>query len=115
MSLTPEGLIKNQICEWLSYQRDMMFWQNQSVGVYDPGKGIFRKCKSKYQRNGVADILGVYKGKPLAIEVKSKKGYPTVEQKAFLAEFEKMGGIAILARSIEDVEKVLKQVDQRCA
>lgn len=84
-----------------------MFWSNKTMGVYDPVKKIYRRDNSPFFRKGISDILGVFQGKPLAIEVKSPKGYPSPEQKVFLADFEKHGGIAILARSLIDVIKVL--------
>ncbi len=87
-----------------------MFWVNSSTGIYDPKKGIFRKARSKYQMNGVADILGIYCCIPLAIEVKSVKGVMSSEQRLFLNNFSAFGGIAILARSVDDVEKALKLV-----
>ena len=57
---------------------------------------------------GIADILGIYKGKPLAIEVKTAKGKPSENQLAFLARFRTEGGIAFIARSVDDVIEGLK-------
>ncbi len=59
-----------------------------------------------FSSTGVADILGIYKGKPLAIEVKVKT-YPTDKQKAFLERFNQSGGIAFIARSIDDIDNFL--------
>lgn len=110
---TPEGLIKNAICEYLCFVKGCMFWINSSTGIYDPKKGIFRCNRSRFQKKGTADILGIYKGKPFAIEVKTKSGKLSVDQRRFLKEFESFGGIAIVARSVDDVIKELKNVDQR--
>jgi len=52
---------------------------------------------------GVADIIGIYNGKFLAIEVKTKKGKLSDHQRTFLQAVEDEGGIAIVARSVEDV------------
>ncbi len=57
---------------------------------------------------GISDILGIYKGKPLAIEVKTMKGKPSESQLAFLARFQSEGGIAFIARSVDDVIEGLK-------
>ncbi len=57
---------------------------------------------------GVSDILGIYKGKPLAIEVKTSKGKLSENQIYFLQNFKREGGIAFVARSVEDVEKNLR-------
>ena len=52
---------------------------------------------------GVSDILGVWKGRMLAIEVKAPRGKPTPVQTTFLKRIENEGGIAILAYSVDDV------------
>lgn len=105
--MTPENAIKNSICEWLGYQK-CFFWVSDRVGIFDPTRKVFRMNRSPYRIRGVSDILGIWKGQPLAIEVKTKTGKISPEQVAFLAMFRQSGGIAIVARSIDDVEKVLK-------
>lgn len=107
---TPEGEIKNAILEYLSYLSDCFVWPVHSVGVYDPIKRIYRKNHSKYHRNGVSDICGIYKARPLAIEVKAPKGVLSDHQKSFINEFRRHGGIAFVARSVEDVREALKNV-----
>ncbi len=52
---------------------------------------------------GVADILGCYRGKFFAIEVKSPKGRQTDYQKSFQARVIKSGGLYIVARSVSDL------------
>jgi len=52
---------------------------------------------------GIADILGIWEGRPLAIEVKTKKGRVTDHQRKFLDCVRRNGGIAFVARSIDDV------------
>ena len=52
---------------------------------------------------GVPDILGIYKGQFLGIEVKTEKGKVSPEQEAFLENIRKHGGIGFVARSIDDV------------
>lgn len=106
---TPEGLIKNQILSYLSRLPRTLAFPHDSVGIWDPTRKIFRKRNSAHHMLGVADILGIYEGRPLAIEVKSEKGRPTQEQKNFLRLWAEQGGIAILARSIEDVRIGLHQ------
>ncbi len=100
-----EKQIENQILEYLKF-RSVMAWKVKSVGTYDAKLRVFRK-PSPYYRKGVSDILGIFRGKPLAIEVKSIKGRTSPEQRAFLEDFAREGGIAMVARSIEDVERVL--------
>jgi penicillin-binding protein-related factor A (putative recombinase) len=106
--MTPEGQIKKAICEYLSTRRDCFFWVNESVGIFDPRRGIYRKKNSPYQKKGVADILGIYDGVPIAIEVKSKTGRLSPDQSKFLSDFTNAGGIVCVARSIDDVRRWLE-------
>jgi hypothetical protein len=52
---------------------------------------------------GIADRLGIFKGKPLAIEFKSPNGKLTYHQERFRQFWEGAGGLYILCRSIEDL------------
>jgi len=103
--------VQMAICDYLAtIGDDCLFWRNNNVGVFDPTRRCFRKNHSKYTPNGISDILGIYRGKPMAIEVKRPKPdktYPTKEQKVFLQVFAEAGGIAFVARSVEDVIKGL--------
>lgn len=57
---------------------------------------------------GCSDIVGIWEGKFLAIEVKVGKKYkPTKEQLDFLYEVNRREGIGILAYSLDDVLDVL--------
>lgn len=102
----PEQQIKNSILAWLKI-KGIFAWPNDSVGVYDPVKKIYRMRHSKFKLNGVSDILGIYSTTFLAIECKAPKGRLSKEQREFLEMVRDLGGIAIVARSIEDVEQGL--------
>jgi penicillin-binding protein-related factor A (putative recombinase) len=52
---------------------------------------------------GVPDLVGVYEGRLLAIEIKTDKGKLSPQQKYFLEKIAEAGGIAFVARSVEDV------------
>lgn len=64
-------------------------WKNWS-GPLTPNKGI-------------PDILGVYHGRFLAIEVKRPGCNPTADQQKFLDRINAEGGLAFVARSVDDV------------
>jgi len=100
--------IKNAILAWLFMQKNCYVWPNDSTGIFDPVKKIYRKKHSKYHRIGISDILGIWNGRPLAIEVKRPKGVVSPEQRVFLNEFNKHGGIGFIARSVDDVIEHLK-------
>ena len=57
---------------------------------------------------GVADIIGCFRGRFLAIEVKNQKGKLSEYQEAFLENVRRSGGIAFVARNVQDVIENLK-------
>jgi VRR-NUC domain len=62
----------------------------------------------RYAFPGCPDVLGQLRdGRFLAIEVKTKTGKATPEQEAFLALVAANGGVAVLARSVDDVVAAL--------
>lgn len=97
-----EKQIQNEILHFLRIL-GVYCWQNDSVGIYDPVKKIYRKNRSAYHLNGVSDILGIIGGRFLAIEVKSETGRLTPEQRVFIAHINEEGGVAFVARSLRDV------------
>ena len=101
-----EKEIENLILDYLSY-RPGYYWKNQSVGIYDPTKRKFRKSNNRHHVLGVADILGVKNdGQFVAIEVKTKKGRLSENQKSYLQKVADNGGLSFVARSIEDVKEM---------
>lgn len=57
---------------------------------------------------GLADIIGVFAGRFVAIEVKFGKGKQKPEQETFQRNVERCNGIYILAYSLDDVLMGLK-------
>ena len=100
--MTPERAIQNQICSYLKLRNAYVFIHD-SVGIFDVSRGVFRRNNSPHRIRGVADILGIFKGRPLAIEVKTKTGRVSPHQKEFLKNWVAAGGIGFVARSVEDV------------
>lgn len=63
------------------------------------------------QPKGVADILGVFDGKLLAIEIKKPGGRPSPDQVKFVDRINSEGGVAFVAYSVEDV---IEQLNLQC-
>lgn len=104
MKKLTEKQIENAILDYLSYLPGC-YWKNNSVGVYDVARKVHRK-PGKYFRPGVSDILGIDNtGRFIAIEVKTAKGRLSENQKLFLEDVNKNGGLGFVARSIECVKK----------
>lgn len=72
-----------------------MFWR-QNTGTFRTLDG---RRLVKVSANGVADIMGAYRGRAVAIETKAPGGRLRETQKRFRAAWEKAGGIYIVARS----------------
>ncbi len=101
-----ESEIQNQILDWLNRNKIFAFRVN-TTGVFDPKKNIYRSL-GKFSLRGVSDIIAVKDGKIICIEVKSKIGKPSDEQRAFINKIISCGGIAFIARNIDDVKKALQ-------
>lgn len=103
-----ETQIQRSILQYLHLKK-IFCWRNNSTGIYDSTRDIYRKASGVGYIKGVADILGVLPdGKFLAIEVKSSRGRVSKEQVAFLNSVIKAGGLGFVARSIGDVEQYMK-------
>ena len=64
--------------------------------------------RMRLAKGGTADITGCSKvGKFIAIECKIRPNKPTALQEQYLSEVRRRGGIAIVAYSLEDVERLL--------
>lgn len=103
--------IENAILEYLNLLPNTKAWKNQSVGIYDPVKKIYRMNKGAYTARGTSDIIGICNGVMLCIEVKTPKGKPTKLQLEFLSAMEQYGALAMIARSVDDVKYALAEVD----
>ena len=93
---------QNQILEYLKLKGIMHWRQNSGAMMVDAKGGGSRFISFGFK--GISDILGCMPdGKFFAIEVKSEKGRLTDSQKTFLANVEKNNGVALVARSLDDV------------
>jgi len=76
----------------------------QGIGVYCWRSNVGRKHNMVFGKKGSADITGIIKGGiRLEIEVKDAKGKVSEEQQEFLDTIKKFGGIALVARGLDDV------------
>ena len=106
-----EKQIETSILHYLKL-KGIFAWKNDTTGIYSEKRGAFIKRHSKFHMTGQSDILGIYQGKLLAIEVKAPKGRPTENQLQFLSRVKEEGGIAFIARSVDEVMNALKEVTQ---
>ena len=97
--MTPEGIIKNQILDYLRRVPACVIFPITMQGL---------KGRRSTMRLGTPDIICSIQGRFVGIEVKTKTGKPSVEQKEVLRDLNLCASIGFIARSVEDVIKILK-------
>jgi hypothetical protein len=80
------------------------FWRNTNQ--------IRNNRRSGNYIRGVPDILGVYRGRAVAFEVKQPKGVVSEYQVQFLERFNREGGAGFIVHSPEEVKEALRRLDQ---
>lgn len=86
----------------------VVLWRNNS-GVARTERGMIRYGVAN---PGGADLIGIFNGRFLAIEVKSRTGRTSTEQERFGELVRAKGGIFILARDVETVLEVLNSEEK---
>jgi len=115
-SLMHERDIQKDICKMLQKNQIVAFYSVVTTGTmkrgpvfYHIGKW-FRENKKCENHDGMADLIGMTtNGIFFAIEVKSATGKATKEQLEFLKYVDESGGIAGIARSVEDAEMIIME------
>jgi len=110
-----ENEIRNAIAEYLAYDGWLVMRVNSGAAVTtENGKRRFVQfikwmvLGAGVQTAGVADLLAIRSGQPpLAIETKRPGNVPTEAQRRFMAEWERHGGKAIVASSVDDVQEAI--------
>lgn len=97
--------IQKSILDYLKAKK-VYCWKEGSTGLM-VGNGPDQRYMPIGLR-GKSDILGCYKGRFLAIEVKRPGSFPTPEQQHFIDSINLNGGLAFVAYSIDDVIKYIK-------
>jgi len=81
---------------------DLVLWRNNSgVAEYKNGARVRYGLVP-----GASDLIGIYRGRFVAIEVKTPRGRVTREQQMFLDLVARLGGIARVVRSVEEAVAV---------
>ena len=91
--------LTNQVINAI-YQAGGYAWRASSVGVFDTKQMHFRASAKK----GVSDVLGCFKGRLFAIEIKIGSDKLSDEQKGFMRNIEHAGGVAMAISTLEDFE-----------
>lgn len=123
-----EKSIENEILAYLERIPVCFAWKNQSVGIFDPIKKIYRRPNNRFHIKGTSDVIGSYNGKVIAIEVKKPQEHKYIlknwellrkylgndkkkmhyrEQIEFIEKINQTGGLGFFASSVEDVANAL--------
>ena len=105
-----EAQIQKAIMQWGGYKRILMHRINViGTPLHKDGLTVYRPSTNK----GMADIHAtlIVEGIPVSVwlEVKTKKGKLSPNQKAFQESIEAAGGFYYVVRSIDDVDLAIQQ------
>jgi len=108
-----EAQVQKVILQWLELQNDLTVIRFNSIGIPLGETGKFRPIRMK----GVSDLICCVRGIFLAIEVKREKGGKLSNyQKAFLQTVKDVGGVAIVATSLDQVIETVNLIrkEKKC-
>ena len=86
-----------------------------AVQAYLNARKIFNFRTQMGYNSGYPDIIAIYKGYFIGIELKrpDKKGVATEQQSKFVEYIRNANGIAGIVESIEDLESLLEEAEYR--
>lgn len=90
--------ITNNVIRVINMQPGCFAFRVNNVGVWDSGKGIYRKGNTM---KGISDILACVKGRMFAIEVKAGKDVISFDQQKFMTLVTQSGGKTFVAHSTD--------------
>lgn len=100
--------VQARILKRLGLVRNGFFWRENSGMVQQQDKyGKTRMWRAGIK--GIADIIGVYKGVFVGIEVKAKGKKPSEYQTAFLRRVRECGGVGFVCDDDTEVLELLKE------
>lgn len=109
----PEDALHIAVAEFLGIERNLAL-PNDAVWTTMPagggGKVRGAQLKAKGLKPGWPDILIVYRGRLICIELKSLKGQRSPAQKLIHAQLSQAGALVYTAKSIEEVEGFLRVI-----
>lgn len=104
-----EIAIESECLAWLNSVPGVFAWKNHTAGFFDPKRRIFRRHHSPWAIRGTSDILGVYRGRLIAVEVKAKGGRISSEQSLFIDRVREFGALACVVWSLDELREAFQQ------
>ena len=94
-----ESAVLTSVLKYLGARNDCRVWRNNTGRIADRTGRVV-----SFGLVGSADVIGMQRGGQfLAVECKSDTGRQSQAQRNFQTMVESMGGLYILARSVEDL------------
>lgn len=105
-----EAALQRQVVTWLHYACKGQPWFWTAINPH-PVKGVVagKIAKSMGAKAGVPDILIVYAGRAIFIELKAPKGRVSPEQIQVRNELVMAGATWVVCRDLDGVARVLEQ------
>lgn len=69
------------------------------------------RFQAQVNLNGIPDIIALYKGYMLGIELKKEDGKPTDLQSKKLQAINENGGIGVIIKSVSQLDSLIKYID----
>jgi len=108
MNKQTEAALQKAVVQYLTLAlppHEALFWHTPNGGWRS--RATAGRLKAEGVMPGVADIVVIWKGRPIAIELKAKTGPQSRAQKAWADQFTTAGGAYTVCRSVEAVERFL--------
>jgi hypothetical protein len=103
-----ESQLQDAIRLELGAAPDLVLWRN-NVGVAER-RGF--TIRFGVGGPGGADLIGCYRGRFVAVEIKTPTGRQSPEQRTFQALVERKGGVYVVLRSVEDARAWLHDLER---
>lgn len=87
--------------------REAVFWRN-NCGVAEMRGGF--KVRFGVGSPGGSDLIGVFRGRAIFVEIKTPTGRQSPEQKTFEQLVRGKGGIYAIVRSVDEARALLEQL-----
>lgn len=104
-----EHEVQSEIIRWLAEKKIFHYRNNSGAALaeYTNKAGVTSKRYMQFGISGAPDIVAIVKGIYVGIEVKRETTKQTEAQAVFERRVTRAGGIYILARKLEEVEKII--------
>lgn len=101
-----EKQIENQVLAELK-SKGIFAFKVKSMGTFDQATNRFR-APSPWYRKGCPDVLCCIAGKFIGLEIKTKKGRLSVNQKLFHEDCRRAGGLVFVVRDVDELDDIFR-------